>query len=95
MRNGIKALTFDVGVSIFDWQTATRQAVRGIAEARGVNVDDGAFTMTWRRRMFQELAKVRSGQLPWQNADQLHRAVWMSWPTPTRTSNCPQRTVTN
>ena len=75
MRNGIKALTFDVGGSIFDWQTATRQAVRGIAEARGVNVDDGAFTMTWRRRMFQELAKVRSGQLPWQNADQLHRAV--------------------
>jgi len=73
--NGIKALTFDVGGSIFDWQTATRKAVRELARARGVDVDDGAFTMTWRRRMFEELAKVRSGELPWQNADELHRAL--------------------
>lgn len=75
MMNGIKALTFDVGGSIFDWQTATRKAVRKLAGARGVDVDDGAFTMTWRRRMFEELAKVRSGELPWQNADELHRAL--------------------
>ena len=75
MRNGIKALTFDVGGSVFDWQTATRRAIREIADTRGVEVDDGALTMTWRRRMFQELAKVRSRQLPWQNADQLHRSV--------------------
>ena len=75
MRNGIKALTFDVGGSVYDWQTATRKAVRGIADARGAEVDDGAFTMTWRRRMFEELGRVRRGDLPWQNADQLHRAV--------------------
>ena len=75
MKNGIKVLTFDVGGSIFDWQTATRRAVREIADARGVDVDDGAFTMTWRRRMFEELSRVRGGDLPWQNADQLHRTV--------------------
>ena len=75
MRKGIKALTFDVGGSIFDWQTATRQAVRALADARGATVDDAGFAMTWRRRMFEELARVRSGELPWQNADQLHRAV--------------------
>ena len=75
MSNGIKALTFDVGGSIFDWQTATRQAVQALADARGVAVDDAGFTMTWRRRMFEELSRVRSGELPWQNADQLHRAV--------------------
>ena len=75
MRNGIKALTFDVGGSIFDWQTATRRAVRALANARGATVDDAEFAMTWRRRMFEELARVRSGALPWRNADQLHRAV--------------------
>ena len=75
MSNGIKALTFDVGGSIFDWQTATRQAVRALADARGAAVDDAEFAMTWRRRMFEELSRVRSGELPWQNADQLHRAV--------------------
>ena len=75
MRNGIKALTFDVGGSIFDWQTATRRAVRALANARGATVDDAEFAMTWRRRMFEELARVRRGELSWQNADQLHRAV--------------------
>ena len=75
MRNGIKALTFDVGGSIFDWQTATRRAVRTLADARGTTVDDAEFAMTWRRRMFEELARVASGELPWQNADQLHRTI--------------------
>ncbi len=75
MIEGIKALTFDVGGSIFDWQTATRGAVRELAQARNVAVDDAAFASTWRRRMFEQLAEVRSGARPWQNADQIHRAV--------------------
>ena len=74
-REGIKALTFDVGGSIFDWQTATREAVRALAVERGVDVDDRAFAFTWRRRMFEQLAEVRAGTRPWQNADQIHRAV--------------------
>ena len=74
-KHGIKALTFDVGGSIFDWQTATRGAVRSLAAARGVTVDDRAFAFTWRRRMFEQLAEVRAGKRPWQNADSLHRAV--------------------
>ena len=75
MIEGIKALTFDVGGSIFDWQTATRGTVRELAQARNVVVDDAAFASTWRRRMFEQLAEVRSGARPWQNADQIHRAV--------------------
>ncbi len=73
--DGIKALAFDVGGSIFDWQTATRSAVRSLAAERGVEVDDRAFAFTWRRRMFDQLTEVRAGKRPWQNADQLHRAV--------------------
>ena len=75
MNREIKALTFDVGGSVFDWQTATRAAVRDLAEQRGVEVDDRAFAFTWRRRMFEQLAEVRRGDRPWQNADQIHRAV--------------------
>ena len=75
MIDGIKALTFDVGGSIFDWQTATRQAVRALAAERGVDVDDRAFCFTWRRRMFEQLAEVRRGDRAWQNADAIHRAV--------------------
>ena len=75
MIDGIKVLTFDVGGSIFDWQTATRTAVRALAAERGVEVDDRAFCFTWRRRMFEQLTEVRHGNLPWQNADALHRGV--------------------
>ena len=75
MIEGVKALTFDVGGSIFDWQTATRSAVRQLAQERGVTVDDAEFAFTWRRRMFEQLGEVRSGARPWQNADQIHRAV--------------------
>ena len=71
----VKVLTFDVGGSIFDWQTATRQAVRALANDRNVQVDDRAFCFTWRRRMFEQLAEVRAGARPWQNADQIHRNV--------------------
>ena len=73
--NEIKALTFDVGGSIFDWQTATRSAVRELAAERGVEVDDAEFAFTWRRRMFEQLGEVRAGARPWQNADEIHRAV--------------------
>ena len=64
MIEGIKVLTFDVGGSIFDWQTATRTAVRALAAERGVEVDDRAFCFAWRRRMFEQLAEVRHGERP-------------------------------
>ena len=69
----VKALTFDVGGSVFDWQTGVRDAVRALAGERNVEVDDHAFAIEWRVRMFQLLAQVRSGELPWLNADDLHR----------------------
>lgn len=73
--DGVKALTFDVGGTVFDWQTATRTAVGHLAEARGVTIDVAEFCLRWRGDMFRQLAKVRSGDLPWLNADDLHRAV--------------------
>lgn len=73
MKDGIKALTFDVGGSIFDWQTSTRSAVRALAESKGVEIDDEAFAFDWRRRMFETLGEVRAGDLSWRNADQIHR----------------------
>jgi len=69
----VKALAFDVGGSIFDWQTPVRAALRELAAARGVEIDDHAFAHLWRRTMFQLLARVRRGELPRHNADALHR----------------------
>ena len=76
MKKGqVKVLMFDVGGSIFDWQTATRTAVAALAKSRDVTIDDRAFVFDWRRRMFETLAEVRAGSLSWRNADRIHRDV--------------------
>ena len=75
MTTGIKVLTFDVGGSVFDWQSSTRAAVNELAEERSVKLDVPAFCFQWRRRMFETLAEVRKGNLSWRNADQIHLDV--------------------
>lgn len=71
--NTIKALTFDVGGTIFDWHHTIREAVERLAQARGVEMDGADLTNNWRWRMFELLGQVRRGDLPWMNADELHR----------------------
>ncbi len=75
MNGSIKVLMFDVGGSIFDWQSSTQVAVGKLARSRGVKLDAPAFCFQWRRRMFETLAEVRRGALSWRNADQIHLDV--------------------
>ena len=69
----IKALAFDVGGTVFDWHSTIRDEVSRLAADRGVEIDAPQFTNQWRFGMFQHLGRVRSGELPWMNADALHR----------------------
>ena len=69
----IKSLTFDVGGQIFNWHHTIRDEVEQLAQERGVEMDCASFTNNWRWRMFELLGQVRSGELPWMNADELHR----------------------
>ena len=71
----IQALTFDVGGTVFDWRGTIEDEVRRLAEAQGVELDVPQFATDWRRGMFAMLARVRSGELPWMNADHIHRRV--------------------
>jgi 2-haloacid dehalogenase len=69
----VKALTFDVGGTVFDWHSTLRDELDAMARARGWELDGAAFANAWRAMMFQLLGRVRDGALPWMNADQLHR----------------------
>jgi len=69
----VQALAFDVGGTVFDWQTPICDAVQALAQARGVPLDPQRFALEWRRGMFGVLAQVREGTLPWMNADAMHR----------------------
>ena len=69
----IKALTFDVGGTVFDWHSTIRDEIARIASEREAEVDAARFANDWRRRMFEILGNVRDGDLPWMNADEMHR----------------------
>ena len=71
----IKALTFDVGGTVFDWHSSIVTALDKIAFDRGAKIDKAQFANQWRRQMFERLADVRSGKLSWLNADKIHRDV--------------------
>ena len=72
----IKALTFDVGGTVFDWRGTIEAEVRELAKQQGADgLDVSQFATDWRRGMFAMLARVRSHELPWMNADELHRRV--------------------
>ena len=69
----IRALTFDVGGTVFDWHSTIRDEVQERAAAGGMQVDAPRFANEWRAKMFELLSRVRKAELPWMNADQLHR----------------------
>ena len=69
----IRALTFDVGGTVFDWHHTIRDEVASLATRRGAEVDAPRFANEWRQGMFGVLQRVRSGELPWMNADEMHR----------------------
>ena len=71
----IKALTFDVGGTVFDWRGAIQKEVTRLAAEQEADVDVTQFATDWRKWMFATLARVRSGELSWRNADQIHRSV--------------------
>ena len=73
--NRIQALTFDVGGTVFDWRGGLEAELRSVAASKGAEVDVPRFALDWRSGMFRMLARVRSGELPWMNADDIHRVV--------------------
>ena len=73
--NQITTLTWDIGGTVFDWHHSIKDDVAKRATAQGADVDPALFANTWRRRMFEQLKRVRTGDLPWMNADELHRMV--------------------
>ena len=71
----INVLTFDVGGTVFDWRGGIQEEVTRLATEQEADVDVPQFATDWRTWMFDTLARVRTGELSWRNADQIHRNV--------------------
>ena len=72
---GVKALTFDVGGTVFDWRGAIEAEIQRQSDEKRAGVDARQFATDWRVKMFQTLDRMKAGELPMLNADGIHRRV--------------------
>ena len=63
------------GGTVFDWRGTIQDEVSRLAKQQGVEIDIYQFASDWRYGMFDMLAKVRKGELPHMNADEIHRKI--------------------
>jgi 2-haloacid dehalogenase len=68
----VKGLFFDVGGTVFDWKNTAREQIQALADEKGQTIDSAAFAHDWRGEMFKLHTKVRQGNLPWMNSDDMH-----------------------
>ncbi|MDJ0782126.1 MAG: haloacid dehalogenase type II [Desulfosarcinaceae bacterium] len=69
---GVKALYFDVGGTVFDWKNTAKAHIEALARKTDQTVDSDHFAQTWRSEMFKLHTQVRHGNLPWMNSDDMH-----------------------
>ena len=71
----IRALTFDVFGTVVDWHTSVVREGRLLGSQKGIDVDWGEFATQWRPGYGPAMGRVRSGELPYMNIDELHRLI--------------------
>ena len=70
-----RALLFDVFGTVVDWRGSLIREGRALAAKKHLDVDWAAFADAWRAAYQPAMQKVRTGELPWMNIDQLHRVI--------------------
>ena len=70
----MKALTFDVFGTVVDWRSSVIAEARALGKAKGLSVDWEAFVDAWKPAYYAGMDRVRKGEIPWTNVDDIHRA---------------------
>lgn len=73
--NSIKALTFDIFGTVVDWRSTIIREGQQLGEAKGIQLDWARFADAWRAGYQPAMQRVRTGELPWQTIDALHRLI--------------------
>lgn len=71
--SAVRALTFDVFGTTVDWRSGVAAEARRIGARSGVDADWERLADMWRALYMPSMDRVRRGELPWTNFDQLHR----------------------
>ncbi len=75
VQRRIHALIFDVFGTVVDWRGSIIRECRALGRSKKIAADWDAFADAWRAGYRPAMARVRSGELPWMNIDQLHRMI--------------------
>ena len=75
LRTSIRALLFDVFGTVVDWRSSIIREGRLLAQQKNLKVDWGEFADSWRAGYGPAMNRVRSGELPWTDIDDLHRMI--------------------
>lgn len=70
----IKALAFDVFGTVVDWRSSVIREGEELGRRKNLDVDWAAFADAWRGRYAPSMDRVRNGEIPWTNLDDLHRS---------------------
>ena len=73
--SSIKALTFDVFGTVVDWRTTIIRECTLLGKSKGISLSWGEFADAWRAGYAPAMNKVRTGELPWMNIDEIHRMI--------------------
>ncbi len=57
---------------MFDWKNTAREKIQELADEKGQTIDSAVFVNDWRGEMFKIHTRVRHGNMPWMNSDDMH-----------------------
>ncbi|RUM08352.1 MULTISPECIES: haloacid dehalogenase type II [Rhizobium] len=72
MTNDIKAIVFDTFGTVVDWRGSIISDLTAWGKTEGVELDWADVVDKWRDHYNPQKARVRTGELPWTNLDELH-----------------------
>jgi 2-haloacid dehalogenase len=70
--NSVKAIVFDTFGTVVDWRGSIIRDLSAWGAARGLQADWAKLADLWRSRYEPQKDRVRRGELPWTNLDDLH-----------------------
>jgi 2-haloacid dehalogenase len=73
--SSIRALTFDVFGTVVDWRGSIIREASELGRAKRIEADWARFADLWRSGYGPAMDRVRRGELPWTNIDNLHRMI--------------------
>jgi 2-haloacid dehalogenase len=73
VADSIEMCVFDTFGTVVDWHGSVSAEVSALASAKGWSVDGVAFAEAWRANYGPSMNRVRTGELPWTDLDDLHR----------------------